>query len=38
MTMPQKLLDIQLKETSQLTGSYWAIWLEHAAEWEILAS
>jgi signal transduction histidine kinase len=38
MMMPQKLLDIQLKETSQLTGSYWAIWLEHAAEWEILAS
>jgi signal transduction histidine kinase len=30
-------MDIQLKETSQLTGACWAIWLEHTTDWEILA-
>lgn len=30
-------MTIQLKETSQLTGACWAIWLEHTSEWEILA-
>ena len=30
-------MNVQLKETSQLTGACWAIWLEHANKWEILA-
>ena len=36
--MPKSQMDIQLQETSQLTGAYWAIWLEHTTDWEILAS
>ncbi len=36
--MSKNQMDIQLKETSQLTGAYWAIWLEHTSDWEILAS
>ena len=35
--MPKNMMSIQLKETSQLTGACWAIWLEHTNEWEILA-
>ena len=37
MNMPKNQMTIQLKETSQLTGACWAIWLEHTSEWEILA-
>jgi two-component system, NtrC family, sensor kinase len=36
--MKQNLLYVQLKETSQLTGAMWAIWLERSIDWEILAS
>jgi signal transduction histidine kinase len=36
--MPKNPLEKQLKETSQLTGARWAIWLEHNVDWEILAS
>jgi signal transduction histidine kinase len=36
--MPKSLMDLQLKETSQLTGAYWATWLEHTNDWEVLAS
>jgi GAF domain-containing protein len=36
--MPKSLMDLQLKETSQLTGAYWATWLEHINDWEALAS
>jgi signal transduction histidine kinase len=36
--MTKSLLDLQLKETSQLTGAYWATWLEHPNDWEVLAS
>ena len=36
--MPKNLMDIQLKEMSQLTGASWAAWMEHNAEWEIFAS
>ena len=35
--MSNNQMSIQLKETSQLTGACWAIWLEHTSEWEILA-
>jgi len=35
--MQKNQMTIQLKETSQLTGACWAIWLEHTSEWEILA-
>jgi signal transduction histidine kinase len=37
MTKPIKPMSIQLKETSQLTGACWAIWLERSSDWEILA-
>jgi signal transduction histidine kinase len=30
-------MSIQLRETSQLTGACWAIWLERSSDWEILA-
>jgi len=30
-------MNIQLKETSQLTGACWAVWMELSSEWEILA-
>ena len=30
-------MSIQLRETSQLTGACWAIWLERTSDWEILA-
>ena len=36
--MSKKQIDLQLKETSQLTGARWAIWLDHTSEWEVLAS
>jgi putative methionine-R-sulfoxide reductase with GAF domain len=36
--MPKSLLDLQLKETNQLTGAYWATWLERTNDWEVLAS
>ena len=35
--MPKSGLDFQLKETGQLTRAYCAAWLEHTAEWELLA-
>ena len=35
--MAKNQMDIQLKETSQLTGANWAIWLEHTTDWEPLA-
>ncbi len=35
--MQKNQVDIQLKETCQLTGAIWAIWLEHSSDWEILA-
>jgi len=31
-------MKIQLREAAQLTGVTWAVWLEHAADWEILAT
>ena len=37
MNMPKNQMTLQLRETSQLTGACWAIWLEHTSEWEILA-
>jgi two-component system, NtrC family, sensor kinase len=37
MTIAKNLLEIQLKETSLLTGASWAIWLEHTTDWETLA-
>ena len=37
MKISKNLMSIQLRETSQLTGACWAIWLEHSSEWEILA-
>jgi len=37
MKIQKNLMSVQLKETSQLTGACWAIWLEHSSEWEILA-
>ncbi|MGD0879682.1 MAG: GAF domain-containing protein [Anaerolineales bacterium] len=37
MTKPIKPMSIQLRETSQLTGAYWAIWLERSSDWEFLA-
>jgi signal transduction histidine kinase len=36
--MPTNSLEKQLKETSQLTGAGYAVWLEHNVGWEILAS
>jgi signal transduction histidine kinase len=36
--MTKSLLDLQLRETCQLTGGVWAVWLEHADGWEIFAS
>jgi signal transduction histidine kinase len=36
--MPMTLMDNQLKETSQLTGASWAVWLEGGNVWEVLAS
>lgn len=36
--MPKNPMDIQLRETSRLTGARWAAWLEHDADWEIFAS
>jgi two-component system, NtrC family, sensor kinase len=36
--MPKNQMNLQLREASQLTGACWAIWLEHAIDWEILAS
>ncbi len=38
MKIPKNLMDVQLKETCQLTGACWAIWLEHSTEWETVAS
>ena len=35
--MQRNQVDTQLKETCQLTGAIWAIWLEHSSDWEILA-
>ena len=37
MKKPNNQMDIQLKETSQLTGACWSVWLEHTNEWEILS-
>jgi signal transduction histidine kinase len=37
MTRPIKPMSIQLRETCQLTGACWAIWLERSSDWEILA-
>ena len=37
MKNPKNVMDIQLRETSQLTGACWSIWLEHIDKWEILA-
>ena len=31
-------MDLQLRETSQLTGADWAVWLERGDDWEMLAS
>jgi signal transduction histidine kinase len=31
-------MDLQIKETSQLTGALWAAWLERSGGWEILSS
>ena len=36
--MQRNQVDIQLRETCQLTGAIWAIWLEHSIDWEILAA
>ncbi len=38
MNKRKNLMDAQLKETSQLTGACWSIWLEHTTDWEILAA
>ena len=38
MKIQNNQMSIQLKETSQLTGACWAIWLEHTNEWEILSA
>jgi two-component system, NtrC family, sensor kinase len=38
MLMSKNLMDIQLKEMSQLTGASWAAWMEHNVDWEIFAS
>jgi signal transduction histidine kinase len=36
--MQKKILDIQLREAGQLTGINWAVWLEQAPPWKLLAS
>jgi len=36
--MQRNQIDVQLKETTQLTGAIWAIWLEHSNDWEILSA
>jgi two-component system, NtrC family, sensor kinase len=36
--MAKNLMDIQLRETGQLTGVCWAVWLEHNVDWEALAT
>ncbi len=36
--MPKSLMDLQLKETGQLTGACWVAWLERINDWEALAS
>jgi len=36
--MPKSLMDIQIKETGELTGAYWATWLECTNDWEAVAS
>lgn len=38
MSVSNSLMDLQLKETSQLTGAIWSVWLECTADWELLAS
>jgi signal transduction histidine kinase len=38
MKILKNQMSIQLKETSELTGACWAIWLERTSEWEFLAA
>lgn len=37
MSSPKSQMDTQLKETSQLTGVAWAVWLERSSDWEFLS-
>jgi hypothetical protein len=38
MGVSKSSVKIQLREAAQLTGACWAVWLECAADWEILAT
>ncbi len=33
-----KQIYVQLKDTSQLTGACWAVWIERTTKWEVLSS
>jgi Signal transduction histidine kinase regulating C4-dicarboxylate transport system len=36
--MQKSLMDLQLMDAVQLTGVYWAVWLERSKSWELLAA
>jgi two-component system, NtrC family, sensor kinase len=36
--MPKSPMEVQLRDTCQLTNAHWAVWMERSSGWEILAS
>jgi two-component system, NtrC family, sensor kinase len=38
LAMPKSQMESQLKDACQLTHVYWAAWVEHSTDWELMAS